>query len=250
LEAPPGLETGNRYGALAAEDEDDIPEATEEDGDDDQRCCVVCLAEGGKKKRMQAVKKQQWKPLRQEVRNGHAMSLESNLPSAPVHALSENRWMTIDPTTKWRRIKSVMDSGASDNCAPPELAPEIPIVESEGSRQGQKYTAAGGKSIDNLGEKTLDKMVVNEGAAISGTYQMAEVMRPLNSVRRVCQNGNRVIFEYNGGIIQNIYTGEEIAFGVEDNIYTLDLWLPPVGEKGEESAQGNASGFPRQGWWS
>ena len=81
---------------------------------------------------------------------------------------------------------------------------------------------------------------------------MVEVMRPLNSVRQVCKQGNRVIFEYNGGWIQNLQTGNCTAFGVEDNIYTMDLWLPPEGcaTEGKGNEGSRASGFPRQGWSS
>ena len=127
----------------------------------------------------------------------------------------------------------------------------MPVAESEGSRRGQKYSAAGGKSLDNLGEKRLN-MVTDQGASTSGTWQMVDVTRPLNSVRQVCKQGNRVVFGYNGGIIYNIQTGEEIPFGVEGDVYTWDFWLPP--ESGMSSAASQAdpgqSGpvFARPGW--
>ena len=134
-----------------------------------------------------------------------------------------------------------MDSGASDNCGPPELAPEVPIEESAGSKRGQRYAAAGGKMIDNLGQKTVE-MVTQDGKGVVGTWQMAEVVRPLNSVKKICEKGNRVIFGSEGGIILNLSTGEEIPFGVEGDIYTLDLWLPPTVEDG-----GGNPGFPGPG---
>ena len=40
-----------------------------------------------------------------------------------------------------------------------------------------------------------------------------------------------------GGVIQNLETGDETHFGVEDNIYTMSLWIPPSRE----------GGFHRQG---
>jgi len=127
----------------------------------------------------------------------------------------------------------------------------LQMTESAGSRRGQKYSAAGGKALENLGEKRVG-MVTNGGVQTEGTWQMVEVMRPLNSVRQICKQGNRVIFGYNGGVIQNVVTGHEIPFEVEDNIYTLDLWMPPEKEvearlKGSEE-DGGALGFPRPGW--
>ena len=76
-----------------------------------------------------------------------------------IHPLVSDRWCRTDIKSGWRKITTVMDSGASDSasdsCAPPSLAPEVEIRESVGSRTGQKYNAASGKSLSNLGEKFL-----------------------------------------------------------------------------------------------
>ena len=50
--------------------------------------------------------------------------------------------------------------------------------------------------------------------------------------------GNRVLFGAQGGVITNIESGKETHFGVRDNVYVLDLWLPP--------SQGTTD-FARQG---
>ena len=56
----------------------------------------------------------------------------------------------------------------------------------------------------------------------------------------MCEQGNRVIFGLYRGVIQNIETGAEIPFEVEDEIYVMELWLPPTPSEGS----GAASGFP------
>ena len=33
-----------------------------------------------------------------------------------------------------------------------------------------------------------------------------------------------------GGVIQKLETGDVTHFGVEDNIYTMSLWIPPSHE--------------------
>ena len=38
-----------------------------------------------------------------------------------------------------------------------------------------------------------------------------------------------MIFGMYGGVIQNLETGDETHFGV-DNIYTMSLWIPPSHE--------------------
>ena len=243
----------NRYACLdrVEEEEDEefnLPEACE--------VCSLCTLEPTPKevgapkrgrKAMKRVKKVHWKPVTHYEEEGgardggHALSLTTE-PVEEVHALSGTSWLYVDPTSKWRRVRSVMDSGASDNCGPPELAPEVPIEESPGSKRGQRYAAAGGKNIENLGEKTV-QMTTDLGQEVLGTWQMAEVVRPLNSVKKICEKGNRVIFGSEGGVIQNLYTGEEIPFGVDGDIYTLDLWLPPAETGGSEHP-----GFSRPGW--
>ena len=257
IAAPPGLpmprtKTWNMFGAFEEDGEDiELPEAEDDTlmGYQPKPQEVASVRKTSARKPMKKVERKAWKP----VDDGHAMTFYAEpLPEA-VHALSGSSWISVDPNTRCRRVKSVMDSGASDCCAPPELAPEVPIEESAGSRRGQKYSTAGGKSLENLGQKTV-QMVTNGGDPTLGTWQMVEVMRPLTSVKKVCDRGNRVIFGSGGGIIQNIYTGEEIPFGVEDGIYVLDLWLPPEEDgqvRGAEVGGGAAvsgSGFPGQGW--
>ena len=208
------------------------------------------------KKKMPQVPRKAWKTKTHEGCGcckgieSPIMSLTAEVPEASINAVSGSSWLRVDPVTGWRRVTSVMDSGASECCAPPELAPEVPVTESEGSRRGQKYTAAaaGGKALENLGEKNLD-MFTDEGQGTNGTWQMVDVVRPLNSVRQICKQGNRVLFGLNGGVIQNIETGREIAFGVEGDVYTMDLWLPPVHEVNGGSV-GSASGFAGPGWKS
>ena len=250
LYEPPGLETKNAYGILTSEDDDeeefDLPESYPSlyEVNEEQRKPEV------KKTHMKKVGRKEWRPVQKD----YIMTLTAEPVREEMNSLNGASWMHTDPVSKWRRVRSVMDSGASDHCAPPELAPEIPITESVGSKRGQKYTAAGGKTIDNLGQKTV-KMMTNECLDVVGTWQTAEVTRPLNSVKKMCEKGNRVWFGAQGGEIHNLYTGEVIPFGIEGDIYTLDLWLPPV--EGEGGAQGGnwgseqlATGFPGPGWRS
>ena len=92
----------------------------------------------------------------------------------------------------------------------------------------------------NYGEKEL-AMVTKEGQETSATWQMVDVNRPLSAVRRMCKQGNRVIFGQYGGVTQNIETGSEIPFEAEDEIYVMELWLPPAEPQGVM----NEAGFPR-----
>ena len=94
---------------------------------------------------------------------------------------------------------TVMDRGASDHVAHSRIAPEIEVKSSAGSRRGQVYSAAGGKTIPDEGEQSF-ALVTNEGTGANLTYQVADVRRPLTSVAKVCDRRNRVIF--GRGVVQ------------------------------------------------
>ena len=57
------------------------------------------------------------------------------------------------------------------------------------------------------------------------TVQVAEVKRPLTSVGRICDRGNRVIFGRGGGVVQNLRTGNITKFRRDGGIYVLDMWV-------------------------
>ena len=63
---------------------------------------------------------------------------------------------------------------------------------------------------------------------MSTTWQVVEVNRPLMSVHQICEKGNLVVFGKDGGYIFNLTDGSQTPFGVEDNVYVLDLYLPPA----------------------
>ena len=69
--------------------------------------------------------------------------------------------------------------------------------------------------------------------------QVCDVNKPLLRVRRVIQAGNRVVFEQNGGWIEDVQTGEKLWMKEKDGMYLLKLWVKRGGEV--------PPGFSRQG---
>ena len=245
---PPGLiAVHNSFKALGddddadSENEFDLEEFTDEEKEVESWSTVV---KKGLKKPPAVQNCKTWHP---KVNAGRSQEKQLNvlIGDKPTQELNmhvaDNKWLKTDPATGWRRVTAVVDSGASDSVAPPLLAPEVAIKESPGSRRGQTYSGAtaGGRDMENLGQKEL-AMVTREGVETSATWQIVDVNRPLSAVRRMCKQGNRVIFGLYGGVIQNVVTGEEVPFDVEDEVYTMELWLPPCG------TDASASGFPRQ----
>ena len=97
----------------------------------------------------------------------------------------------------WRRVSAIMDSGSAECAAPETIARNIPLMETEASRQGQTYHTADGGVIKNKGEKTVT-MYSEDGYPFRARYQITDVIRPLNSISRVCDQGNNVLFTKTG----------------------------------------------------
>ena len=129
----------------------------------------------------------------------------------------------------WRKVKVVMDSGAAELVAPRSMAPQFAIVDSAASKAGVYYTSANGGRLDNLGQQDLPIALAN-GCKAMTTFQIADVSRPLMSVGKICQLGNRVLFGSNGGVILNLGSGQVTPFEKEDGVYVFTIWIPPLSE--------------------
>ena len=119
-------------------------------------------------------------------------------------------------------LEATMDSGASQSVAPPEAAPGFEVKESEGSRRGQRYVAASGDRIPNIGEQVI-KFKTAEGKLSKIKWQNAPVTKPLLSVSHICDSGHEVKFTKLGGVITNMKSGRTTAFRRKNNVYVLDM---------------------------
>ena len=97
-------------------------------------------------------------------------------------------------------------------------------METDSSRQGQTYHTADRGVIKNKGEKTVT-MYPEIGDQYRARYQITDVTRPLNSVSRVCDQGNNVLFTQTGGWIINHETGWYTWFALEHGVYVLHSWI-------------------------
>ena len=75
--------------------------------------------------------------------------------------------------------------------------------------------------------------LTREGNGIHTTWQVVDVSRPLMSVHQICERDNIVVFGKGGGYIMSLVDGTMTHFGVEDNVYVLELMLPPNPADGE-----------------
>ena len=129
----------------------------------------------------------------------------------------------------WSRVDCVLDSGAADSVCPRSMAPHFPVEDTDASRNGVYYTSADGGRISNVGQQSVP-VALGNGARTVATFQVADVSRPLMTVGRVCEMGNRVLSGAGGGYILNVSTGEATPFYKRDGVYVFTMWIPPLQE--------------------
>ena len=217
--------------------------ALEEDADEDVECedvmaRMIQVSElfdakipdmGSKKLGKRIEMRKHGKPLNMFIKE----SARSSTPSRPHELCSAVEYKTVQDG--WVRVRGVMDSGASEPVAPPDMCPHCDFVPSPGSIAGQGYVSASDGVMPNLGEQLLD-VVTADGYDAQVKYQMANVSRPLNSVSEICDaggdRGQYVIFGRGGGAIINLETGRQTPFDREEGICMLDLWVKPKAAAG------------------
>ena len=134
------------------------------------------------------------------------------------------------PRGNGKRVELTIDSGAAEHVVGPRDLPHIPIG---ASRKHIQYTMANGQRTSNKGDQNA-MAFTRDGHGITFRAQVTDVHRPLMSVSRICDKGNRVVFEKHGGYIESLTTGEQIHVRRDHNVYRLDVDVPE-------------SGFTRQG---
>ena len=143
--------------------------------------------------------------------------------------MSEEDWLVwnaadCDNSDEYLRFRSVMDSGAADHVSNRATVPHVGIRPSAGSRAGRHFTTATGGEVPNEGEQELD-IVTEEGGTSSMVFQITDVKKPLCSVSKICDRGNRVVFGRSGGVIHDLRTNHLTPFSRTGRIYTMDFYV-------------------------
>ena len=134
-----------------------------------------------------------------------------------------------------QRGKITIDSGAAESVMPEGMLHGIKLEESEGSRRGVHYVTANGGKMPNLGEKKVF-FRTKDGGTSSVVFQVTHARKPLASVSRIVQKGNRVVFGGDESYIENVVTGRRVPITFENGTYHMDV----------EFLTKPAPGFPRQ----
>ena len=95
--------------------------------------------------------------------------------------------------SEWTKLSLAVDSGACESVI--DAAEQVPGYEvqvTRASKSGLVYASATGEEMPNLGEVFLP-MLTKENTKRSMKMQVAEVSRPLASVKRICEAGHVVV---------------------------------------------------------
>ena len=255
---PPGIVHPNRFGALQSEEADY--------GDDyDMRCCHGCRTEPitttttttstttekndewavkvkqGPKRSQKQSKKSRVIDYLNRVKGGfgdegrRSVPVQHLLPTA-APLLGAQTITKVENGVRWRKVQGVIDSGAGENVSQERDLGNAAVTPSLGSRTGVTYEAADGQQIRNRGEVTV-KGVLENGDVRWMTFQACNVSRPLLSVGRICEAGNKVTFEEDWATITHKKTGKSIHAPKVNGVYVLEFWVPDH----------DAADFPRPG---
>ena len=69
--------------------------------------------------------------------------------------------------------------------------------------------------------------------------QVAEVTKPLGSVRAMVKAGNRVVFDEGDSYILNKATGVKTCMDDRNRTFVFDIWVP----KGKSQSEGQQQGY-------
>jgi hypothetical protein len=143
---------------------------------------------------------------------------------------------------EWELLPVNIDSGAIDSCMPKDKCSQFNVTPSEMSRCGACYTAANGSEIKNYGQRDIEAQT-SEGAGATMTFQVADVKGALGSVHRICEAGNRVVFDDEGSYIECKSTKSKSVIDKVNGVYYLYLWCIRNGSQKTR----DVLGFTRQG---
>ena len=142
----------------------------------------------------------------------------------------------------WKEILITVDSGACDHVVPPGTIDPKDVRVTDAVKNGVTYYTASGHALPNLGEISL-KGITGDGQDLTLNMQVAGVKKPLASVRKMCQAGNRVVFENGpdgtGGYVENKTSGAKVPIDFGGGTYQVAVWTQIDKKSSANAIKGN-----------
>ena len=141
--------------------------------------------------------------------------------SEPEVIMPVENWVDTD-------VEIILDSGACSHVIDAEDAPGYRLEESPGSRRGATFVVGNGERVPNEGQVNLRlESTRSDGSAapVISTFQVAEVMRPIMSVSRICAQGFTCVFDKDGGRVLDKDQKEVCYFKEQQGLYATTMKL-------------------------
>jgi len=121
-------------------------------------------------------------------------------------------------------VETTLDTGASTHAADRVDFPGYTVEESPGSRAGQLFGCAGGKSLQNEGQITVNMISPIEGTAIQLCTQVTKVTRPLLSVTKLTEEGKlRVLCDQEKAVVMDLQNKVLATFPQKNGLYVCTM---------------------------
>ena len=119
-----------------------------------------------------------------------------------------------------------MGSGVGGAISTALASAKDPFDKFKQSRAGEEFAAASGDPIPNLGGMKVP-IITREMTQCLMSVTAAPVLKPLMSVKQLCNSGHAVVFDEEDSYFVNKATGELNELREENGNYMLDCWVPP-----------------------
>jgi len=142
----------------------------------------------------------------------------------PLKAIEPQEIKAFMDNDGWMSVDMAVDSAATETVLNEEMLENIETTIGEANKRGVEYEVANGIRIPNLGEKVF-KGHSDDGIIKSLTAQVCDVNKALLSVRRIVENGHKVVFDQGGSYIEDKASGEKMWLREEGGMYMLKMWV-------------------------
>lgn len=117
-----------------------------------------------------------------------------------------------------------IDSGAAESVWPVDYMKNIPTKVTDKNKENMVYVAANGSRMKNMGKKEVHFRSSGGGGVGSMDFQVTNVQKPLASVRRIVEKGNKVVFggDHGQSYIEGV-NGKKVMLSEKNGIYTLPV---------------------------
>ena len=153
----------------------------------------------------------------------------------------EESIQAVEEVWDWVEIEAAVDSACVDNVVNPKNFPGIDLIETEESKRGDSWTAAGGSPIKKLGEMKIPWQT-ETGGKHGLRAKAGSVSKTLISADRLLEAGYAVILNRRNPRIVHETTKEVIKLERRNRMFLMKMWVRVKVKKGESQPV-----FTRQG---